>query len=141
MLELKGYCTLKSTRHVVIGLDPDLNPTEYNKLKDELDHGCLLTIVDIAVNNTGFLCFASDPGCVVDVQSMDDVYKYFYCDKFNDVLLPPGLDDTQKLIQSIKRVTRDGGYNHIIRKMVIGASLIKGEFTDDFLFTKRSNKN
>ena len=36
-----------------------------------------------------------------------------------------------------KRMFRKGGYNDIVKKMVIAASLNRGEFNDVFLFQKQ----
>ena len=74
---------------------------------------------------------------LVDVRSMDDVYRHFLCDEYGGVLLPCGLSTGEKMIQSMLRLTRKGGYNELLRKMVIVTSLHKGEFNDDFLFAKQ----
>lgn len=137
MFGIKGYCILKSLDQVVIGLNPVIHRDEIEKLKSELLKNKILTIQDVAVNNSGFLCIVRDPDCLVDVRSMDSVHRYFLCDSMGDILLPPGLPEKQKFIEITKRVTRDGGYNTVIKNMVIAASLSKGEFYDDFLFTKR----
>lgn len=67
---------------------------------------------------------------------MSDVEMWFECIKFGDVLLPPEVEDNYlKLIsESSKRLSRKGGYNQIVRRMVVAYSLQKGKFYDDFLF-------
>lgn len=134
--DIKGYCLLKSTEHCAIGYNEKSDPVGYREIRKSLI-GSPLRIVDIAVDNSGFLVLEPNGRALVDVRSMDDVDRHFLCDDFGGVLLPCGLSTKEKMIQSMRRMNRKGGYNHMLRMMVIAASLQKGDFNDDFLFTKQ----
>ena len=133
--DVKGYCLLKSTEHCFIGYNETSDPAGYKEIKESLV-GRPLRIMDVAVDNSGFLVLEPNGLALVDVRSMDDVESHFLCDEFNGVLIPCGLSTEEKLIQSMRRLNRKGGYNELLRKMVIVASLQKKEFNDDFLFAK-----
>lgn len=134
--EVKGYCLLKSTEHCFIGYNEKFDPAGYREIEESLV-GRPLRIVDVAVDNSGFLVLAPNGRALVDVRSMDDVDRHFLCDEFADVLLPCGLSPQEKMMESMRRMNRKGGYNELLRKMVIAASLQKKEFNDDFLFAKQ----
>jgi hypothetical protein len=134
--EVKWYCLLKKTEQCFIGYNETFDPKGYHEIKKSLV-GVPLRIVDVAVDNSGFLVLDSLGRALVDVRSMDDVDRYFLCDEFGGVLIPTGLSTEEKIIQSTRRLGRKGGYNETLRKMVIAASLCKREFNDDFLFSKQ----
>lgn len=134
--EVKGYCLLKSTEHCFIGYSETFDPAGYREIKESLV-GRPLRIVDVAVDNSGFLVLAPNGRALVDVRSMDDVDRHFLCDELFGVLLPCGLSPQEKKVQYIRRIIRKGGYNDLLRKMVIVASLQKKEFNDEFLFAKQ----
>ena len=134
--EVKGYCLLKSTEHCFIGYNEKSDPAGYREIKESLV-GRPLRIVDVAVDNSGFLVLAPNGRALVDVRSMDDVDRHFLCDELADVLIPCGLSPQEKMMESMRRMNRKGGYNELLRKMVIVASLQKKEFNDDFLFAKQ----
>lgn len=134
--DIKGYCLLKSTDRCFIGYREAENPVVYSEIKMSLTR-YPLRIVDVAVDDSGFLVLEPGGRALVDVRSMDDVDRYFLCDEFGGVLLPRGLLTEEKIVQSMRRMNRKGGYNDLLRKMVIAASLQKNEFNDDFLFAKQ----
>lgn len=133
--DLKGYCLLKSLDDVFIAYDKDSNPEVYEDIKKRVSESPL-RIMDIGVNNSGFLCIEPLARCLVDIRSMDSVSSHFFCESQGDVLLPPGLDIIKKSAEFIKRMSRKGGYGDIVRKMVIFNSLRVGKFDDEFLFSK-----
>ena len=124
-MDIKGYCLLKSV-DTVRGYRGDKN--------DLL--GAPLTIIDVAVGNSGFLVLNRKHTAIADVR-MSDVNLYFFCDIVCGVVLPPNLPYEKKMVEVAKRLSRKGGYNKAIRCMVIGASIVKGEFNDDFLFEQQ----
>lgn len=134
--DIKGYCLLKSIDRCFIGYREAENPVVYSEIKMSLTR-YPLRIVDVAVDDSGFLVLEPGGRALVDVRSMDDVDRYFLCDEFGGVLLPRGLSTKEKIVQSMRRLNRKGGYNDLLRKMVIAASLQKNEFNDDFLFAKQ----
>lgn len=119
---IKGFCILKNYETV----------RGYRGNLAEL-LGAPLVIMDVAVDNSGFLILNKQQTAMADVQ-MSDVDRYFLCEIFAGVVLPPNLSLEQKLVESGKRITRKGGYNKILANMVIAGSLAKGVFNDDFLF-------
>lgn len=122
--DIKGYCILKST-NTIMGYAGD---------PEELIKGVpFLRIIDIAVDNSGFMVL-NPQGNALAVVDMPDIDRYFLCDEMAGVLIPPDLNFGQQLIEAHRRSSRKGGYNEIIRRMVIVASLHAGKFCDDFLF-------
>ena len=67
----------------------------------------------------------------------EDVYRSFKCGYSNGIVTPPFLDMMNQMIYVVKAQQRKGGYNRIVRNMVIEASLMKGKFTDGFLWAKQ----
>lgn len=132
---IKGYLKLNSVDRVFIGLDESINPEHYLKVKEAIQK-YPIRIIDVAVNDSGYLCVPPDASCLIDVRDKSDVGHMFLCDEEGDILLPPGLDDLQKVVEFAKRANREGGYNNVTRSMVIAASLCRDEFYDGFLFTK-----
>lgn len=122
--DIKGYCVLRHTEHVV-GYAGDL--------KDLAWPHCL-RIIDIAVNNSGFLVLNPAGTALADVQDMNDVYVYFLCEEFAGVLTPPGLSLIDKMIYAYKRIPY---YTKETRKQVIIMSLTNRKLTDEFLFKNK----
>lgn len=122
-MEIQGYCVLKSTNTVMgyTGEMEDLLPPN------------ILRIVDIAVDDSGFLVLNSIGSALAMVEK-SDVNRYFLCNVYCGVICPRNMDIMEKIPFVTERMFRDGGYDKRIAKMVIAVSLIKGEFTDSFLF-------
>jgi len=86
--------------------------------------------------------FASDGGVlVIDSQctgiatfDKEDVLRKFECTSQGDVLMPKDLNEMEQILYMGKVMMRKGGYNELLKNMVIASSLSKGEFYDDFLF-------
>lgn len=133
--EIKGYCTLKSLDNVFIGYDEDAFPKVYKEIQERSLQNPL-RIIDIGRDNSGFL--ALEPGglCLLDIRSMEGVDKYFFCESSGDYILPPNLTYKDKFGYIFKCMNRKGGYDNIIRRMVIFASLHSGKFDDRFLWDK-----
>lgn len=64
-----------------------------------------------------------------------DIYRKFECSGIvSNIVCPPNVNEFEKMIYVTKCLGRKGGYNELVRNMVIEASLMKGEFTDSFLW-------
>lgn len=63
-----------------------------------------------------------------------DLSRSFKCTAIGEFLMPPNLNVIEQTMYMGKITSRKGGYNPFLKKMVIAASLAKGEFHDDFLF-------
>lgn len=119
---IKGFCILKSTQ-TVRGYAGDIAELLNTPL----------VIFDVAVNGDGFLIMNKSMTAMADVR-MPDVDRYFLCEIIGGVVIPPDLSIEQKMAEITKRRARKGGYNDIIKNMVIAGSLAKGKFDDRFLF-------
>lgn len=122
--DIKGYCVLRSTEHVM-GYAGDLK---------DLAWPHYLRIIDIAVNNSGFLVLNPAGTALAGIQNMNDVYTYFLCDEFAGVLTPPGLSSINKMIYAYGRIPY---YTKETRKLVIITSLTNRKLTDEFLFKNK----
>lgn len=76
-------------------------------------------------------------GTALAMFDKEDIYRSFKCGYSNGVITPPNLDMINKMIYVAKAQSRKGGYNKLICNMVIEASLMKGEFNDNFLWQKQ----
>lgn len=68
---------------------------------------------------------------------MSDVVRSFKCGHLGEVVTPPGLNMIDQMLYVAKATSRKGGYNHIVRELVIAASIHKGEFNDSVLWQKQ----
>lgn len=64
----------------------------------------------------------------------EDIKTSFKCGYSNGVVTPPDLDTIEKMLYVVKAQGRKGGYNNLLSNMVIQASLMKGKFSDSFLW-------
>lgn len=67
----------------------------------------------------------------------EDISSSFKCEVFNEVILPPNLSFEEKAIYYSKTISRKGGYNDILKNMVIANSLRSNKFNDNFLWQKQ----
>jgi hypothetical protein len=67
----------------------------------------------------------------------EDVQRSFKCGYSAGIVTPPDLDMLNQMLYVTKAQNRKGGYNNLVRNMVIAASLSKGEFSDSFLWAKQ----
>lgn len=67
----------------------------------------------------------------------EDVQQSFKCGYVNGVITPPNLDYISEIAYYTKAISRKGGYNNIISRMVIEVSLMKGAFNDSLLWQKQ----
>lgn len=120
-MEIVGYCFIK--KNATTGVSP-------------------IPIEKFAGNIVRVLEFASDGGVmVIDNEATGigifdacDVHSKFRCSVFGHMVIPPNLKYSDKLLYIAKCHSRKGGYDDMINKMVIDASLSKGEFNDSFLW-------
>ena len=135
--DVKGYCQLKSTKHCFIGYSKEHDPDGYNDIEQGLIKALYIPVVDIGTDGNSLLCIEPGGRALVDVCSMADVACWFQCRERGDVVLPVCDDELELLAEMSRRIARKGGYNHLLKGMVILNSLRKGEFNDDFLFAKQ----
>lgn len=76
-------------------------------------------------------------GTALAMFDKQDIYRNFKCGYVNGVVTPPNLDGMEKMMYVAKAKNRKGGYNELLRNIVIQASLSKGEFNDSILWAKQ----
>jgi hypothetical protein len=64
----------------------------------------------------------------------EDAYRIFKCGYYDGVITPPDLDTLNQMMYVIKAKQRKGGYNWLVRNIVIEVSLMKGQFHDSLLW-------
>jgi len=78
-----------------------------------------------------------DSGTQMGMFEMSDVKRYFHCQVTQGIIIPIGLNLVDSMIYMQKRIDRKGGYDAVVRALVIGCSLHKGAVDDKFLFQKQ----
>jgi hypothetical protein len=73
-------------------------------------------------------------GTALAMFDKEDVRRSFRCEYIDGVVTPPDLGFIEKMTYVAKVQQRKGGYNHLLRNMVIQASLMKSVFYDSFLW-------
>jgi len=81
----------------------------------------------------GVLCL-NPQGTALAMFDKQDIYRSFECTMQSDVVCPPKQDMLSNMAYVTKCMMRKGGYNKLLSRMVIESSLIKGKFTDTFLW-------
>lgn len=71
----------------------------------------------------------------------EDAVSSFKCGYSNGVVTPPSLNTIEQMMYVAKAQSRKGGYYHIVRNMVIMASLHKKEFNDHFLWQLQNEQS
>lgn len=119
-----GYALIKSdaTKFITSG-----------KITDFQDK--IVRVMEFAEDG-GALCVNNEATHMAMVEK-EEIKASFKCIDHANVLCPPHMPTTEQMIYYLKVITRKGGYNNIVRNMVIAASLHKGEFTDSVLFSKQ----
>lgn len=65
----------------------------------------------------------------------EDIYRKFECSVNGIYIFPPNLNLMEEMLYTGLYMQRRGGYNDLVRNMIIQMSLARGKFTDDFLWT------
>lgn len=81
----------------------------------------------------GVLCL-NPQGTALAMFDKEDVYRSMKCGYSNGIVTPPNLEMLDQMMYVAKAQQRKGGYNGLVRNMVIEASLMKGKFHDSFLW-------
>lgn len=122
-MEVKGYCTINKS--ATTGRGENLNK---------------FIGKDVRILDFGH----DDSVLVIDAEASEiamfdkiDVYRKFECSISGDVICPPNTSMIEQMAYTMKVKTRKGGYNNLLRAMVIQASLMKGHFDDRLLFAKQ----
>lgn len=127
-METVGYCTIKKDATTCKGTN---NPERF------IGKDC--RVIEFAPDG-GVLVLDSEATGLA-MFDKQDVYRKFECSVSGDVICPPNMGMLEQMVYATKVMTRKGGYNQLLKGMVIQASLMKGKFTDDFLFQKEREEN
>lgn len=126
-MEVMGYCTINKNATTGMGI----------YLETFIGKDC--RVMEFA-NDGGVLVVNSQASAMATFEKQD-VYRKFECSVWGDVICPPKLNFVERMMYMAKVTTRKGGYNLLLKNMVIQASLMKGKFNDDFLFQKEREEN
>ena len=77
-------------------------------------------------------------GTAMAMFDKEDILRCFKCSVLGDVITPPDMDFLTQTAYSSCVLSRIGGYGRIMRDMVIQGSLMKGVFSDEFLWALQS---
>lgn len=119
-MEIKGYCTIR--REAKSGLG--------DKLETFIGKDCRV----VEFSDNGDVLVLNSEATALAMFDAKDVYRKFECDIFEDVICPPNMEEMHKMAYYSRVITRKGGYNNLLKSMVIQASLSMGKFHDSFLF-------
>ena len=78
-------------------------------------------------------------GAQMGMFDFKDVDRKFECIRQGDVLMPLGLNEMEKMMYFGLVMGRNGGNNNMTMRMVMAASLHRGEFCDSVLWQKGQN--
>jgi len=76
-------------------------------------------------------------GTGIGMFEKEDVVRKFECTTMGEYIMPPGLNEMERMVYMNRVMTRKGGWAPILKEMVIQASLSKGVFNDSMLWAKQ----
>lgn len=123
-MNIVGFCTISKNATSCAGAE---NPSEF------IGKDCIV----MEFTDFGDVLVLNPEGTALAMFEQKDVYRKFKCGYVNGVITPPNLDLINQMAYVGKCMARKGGYNIILKNMVIVASLQKGEFHDSFLWQKQ----
>jgi len=124
MTDIVGFADISKTATTCKGA---INPEEFI--------GKTCAVFDFG--RDGCVMVLNPSGTALAMFEKEDVYRSFRCEYIDGVVTPPDLGFIEKMIYVAKAQQRKGGYNHLLRNMVIEASLMKSKFFDSFLWQKQ----
>ncbi|MPM12596.1 hypothetical protein SDC9_58950 [bioreactor metagenome] len=118
MKDTIGFCTISTAPEGKYVADPDFWKGKTCRVVDITIAGDVLVKLD---NKIGAF-------------EAKDVVSIFRCQMFADVICSPEISFSDQMLYYKKIMNRKGGYNSLLRDMIISVSLRNGKFTDDFVF-------
>lgn len=121
-MEIVGFCRI------------DPNATSCNGAKNPSEFiGKICKVMEF--NSEGDVLVLNPELTALAMFDKKDIAQSFECSvSGGQYICPPKLDHIAQMLYVSKCMSRKGGYNDVLANMVIGASLLKGEFTDSFLW-------
>lgn len=131
MFKPVGYCVIRKNSTTGISTAPisDFEGKPIRVMEFGVDD-CVLVI--------------NNEGTVLATFNKEDVAASFKCSIHGEYILPPGIEDHNLIAvftHTEKLANRKGGYNNIIRNMIIATSLHKGEYTVNWLFENQPTED
>ncbi len=121
MNTLVGFVTISRNATTCKGA---LNPNEF------IGKNC--PVMEFGVDDC--VLVLNPQGTALATFDKEDVARSFKCGYSGGVITPPNLDMLGEMSYVVQAQQRKGGYCVLVRDMVIEASLMKGEFSDSFLW-------
>jgi len=126
-MELVGYCEIKKDASTGMGNSAPIDDFLGKTLRVmEFDSEGGVLVMNSAATSL----------CMFDAC---DVRRSFKCSAVGEHLTPPGLNMIEQTIYIAKLMNRKGGFNQLLKNMLIQASLMKGTFSDSFLFSMENH--
>ena len=123
-MELQGYCMIKDT-------------ADFTKAMGESKDWVGKPIRCLEINeSTGAVLAIDGSGTQMGSFDFEDLQSHFRCQTQGDVLMPSNLKGPECFLYFTAVMSRNGGYNELLRNMVIMSSLHKRKFNDHVLWTK-----
>lgn len=122
-MDISGYCYIKKDATTGVG----------TKLETFIGKRCRV----IEFTREGDVLVVNSEANGMATFDAKDVRTKFECTVCGDYIMPPNLNMVQQTIYMGRIQMRKGGYNNILKEMVIEASLHKGVFNDNFLWAKQ----
>lgn len=94
--------------------------------------GKICSVMEFGVD--GCVLVLNPIGTALAMFDKEDIVKSFKCSISGDTVCPPDLTALGILSYVVKCQERKGGYNGLLKGMVIRASLMEGKFNDNFLW-------
>lgn len=123
-MDIQGFAKIKKTATTCKGAK---NPQDFI--------GKELAVMDFGVDDS--VMVLNRQGTAMAMFDKEDVESSFKCGYKSGVVCPPDLNALEAMAYVGKCQTRKGGYSPIVRGMVIVNSLMKGRFSDAFLWQKQ----
>jgi hypothetical protein len=124
MDKIVGFAHIKKDATTCAGA---INPEEFK--------GVTCAVMEFGVDDC--VLVLNPQGTALASFDKEDVQRSFKCGYFGKVITPPNLSPLEQITYVTKVENRKGGYNNLLRGMVIAASMSKGEFCDSFLWAKQ----
>lgn len=121
--EIVGYCLISKDSQNIVAKTPD-------KFKGE-------TLRVLEFDEADGALVVSNCATEIAMVEKEHILRFFQCEEYANVLTPTNLNLMEKMFYVQKVMTRRGGYNNIMKALVIASSLHSGKFNDNVLWAKQ----
>lgn len=121
MNDIMGFAHIKKDATTCKGAK---NPSEFL--------GQICAVIEFGVDDC--VLVLNPQGNALAMFDKEDVFRSFKCIVSGNIICPPNQNSLDTILYVGKCIERKGGYNNLLKNMVIHASLVKGKFNDSFLW-------